>query len=218
MALQLDHVFILTTPGAPAADRLLELGWVEGNANRHPGQGTSNRRFFLPDFTVELLFISDADEAAQGAGNGLRLLARSQDDKACPFGVVVRVADGESAPDFPAWQYVPDYFDGKMCFYVGDNSDRLEEPLCICMPPSLPQRSPVPEKYQNPTWNLHRLDISLPIETPSVVLQQFAAMDKVNIVYGEAPRMTLNFNKGAANVMIDLSPELPLVINHQRFS
>ncbi len=44
---ELDHILIFTDIGAPAADRLIELGLTEGAPNMHPGQGTANRRFFF---------------------------------------------------------------------------------------------------------------------------------------------------------------------------
>ena len=43
---EVDHVFVSASVGAPEGDRLLDLGLLEGSPNRHPGQGTANRRFF----------------------------------------------------------------------------------------------------------------------------------------------------------------------------
>lgn len=55
--MQLDHFFILTSPGAPEADALVQLGLIEGTSNAHPGQGTANRRFFFANTTIEFLYI-----------------------------------------------------------------------------------------------------------------------------------------------------------------
>ena len=66
-------IFILTEAGAPAASLLTDIGLNEGTANDHPGQGTSNRRFFFADSMLELLYIRDAKEAKEGSGCGLRL-------------------------------------------------------------------------------------------------------------------------------------------------
>lgn len=212
MTLSLDHIFIITTPGAAEAERLTELGFIEGNSNIHPGQGTSNRRFFLDGFTIELLYISDIDEAANGAGQGLGILARSRDVEASPFGIVVRVSDPKTIPTFPSWQYFPDYFDGKMCFYVGDNSDQLKEPLCVCMPPTLPKSTAVPAEYANPGWQLTALELTVPIEKQSEALQHFAAMDQVRIELGKTHKITMKFNHGAAGRIESLAPGLPLVL------
>jgi len=212
MALSLDHIFIITKPEASEAQRLLDIGFVEGNSNAHPGQGTSNRRFFLKSFTIELLYVSDAHEAAKGAGQGLGILKRSRDMEASPFGLVVRVSKDQSVPAFPSWQYVPDYFDGKMCFYVGANSEQLQEPLCICMPPSLAKNSSVAVEYANPGWTLTALDIDVPIGKPSETLRHFEAMKRVRINYGKPHKMTLTFNNGVAGREEDLSPDLPLTL------
>jgi len=53
VTIALDHVFIITKPDANEAEHLSELGLIEGNNNSQPGQGTSNRRFFLDGFTIE---------------------------------------------------------------------------------------------------------------------------------------------------------------------
>ena len=45
--IELDHIFVFTSAGAPEAESLIELGFEEGPGNVHPGQGTSNRRFLL---------------------------------------------------------------------------------------------------------------------------------------------------------------------------
>lgn len=212
MTIALDHIFIITEPEAEKATRLLEIGFVEGNANVHAGQGTSNRRFFLDGFTIEFLYVSNADEAANGAGKGLGILARSRDVQTSPFGIVVRVQEATAIPSFPSWKYYPDYFGGKMCFYVGDNSSQLQEPLCICMPPSLPAASKVAKEYANPDWCLTGLEISVPVEKPSETLQHFAAIDRVDIQYGQPHRMTMEFNNGVTGRIEDFTPDLPMVL------
>lgn len=212
MALSLDHIFIVTKPEAAEAERLCEIGFIEGNANVHPGQGTSNRRFFLEGFTIELLYVSDADEAENGAGKRLGILSRYRSTNASPFGIVVRVSGDNEFPFFPNWQYFPDYFYGNMCFYVGDNSDEMNEPLCICMPPSLPESSSVAAEYSNPGWQLTALEIDVPIEKPSETLRHFAAVDRVRIEFGKPHKMTMKFNNGAAGKVHNLEPDLPLVL------
>ncbi len=85
MSFELDHFFVLTEPGAPAAELLIDLGMIEGTANTHPGQGTASRRFFSQDAMLELAYISDAQEAAAGPGARLRIVERANDDTASPF-------------------------------------------------------------------------------------------------------------------------------------
>jgi len=42
------------------------MGLTEGTRNDHPGQGTANRRFFFSNTALELLYVSDANEAEEG--------------------------------------------------------------------------------------------------------------------------------------------------------
>jgi len=212
MTMRLDHIFIITKPDAPEAERLSALGFNEGDPNTHPGQGTSNRRFFLDNFTIELVFVSDVTEATNGAGNRLGILNRSKSTTASPFGIVVRSKDAKTAPNFPSWQYFPDYFPDDWCFYVGENSDQLQEPLCICMPLSLHKRKEVPYQYANPDWQPTELTIQVPLTGFSATLQEFASIEKITIEPGDSHRMTMKFNDGAAGRSENLQPELPLIV------
>lgn len=214
MSLYLDHIFIITQPGAAEADKLLQLGWVEGNSNAHPGQGTTNRRFFLNGFTVELLYVCDEQEAANGPGRDLGILARSKDPTACPFGLVVRVKDLDTVPSFPSWEYHPAYFKDEWFFYVGKNSTQLHEPLCICMPPALPKAKTVPDEFANPNWRLSQLDLHMPSTTASAVLSEFGAIDNIQLHQGQAHRVQLTFNNADANRSFDAHPELPLMVSY----
>lgn len=42
---------------------LKNFGLTEGTSNRHPGQGTANRRFFFKNFFIELLWLENLEEA-----------------------------------------------------------------------------------------------------------------------------------------------------------
>src|ERR687886_3025566 len=62
MTIELDHLFICTEAGAPEADQLVAFGLTEGTSNLHPGQGTSNRRFFFHNAMLELVWVHDERE------------------------------------------------------------------------------------------------------------------------------------------------------------
>ena len=107
MKLRLDHFFIMTAFGAPAGNKLQEIGLVEGAPNDHPGQGTANRRFFCANTTIELLYVRSRQETTTGSASRLRFIDRMCSN-ASPFGLVVRVdadvADAPNAP-FSSWSY-----------------------------------------------------------------------------------------------------------------
>lgn len=57
MTVELNHLFVCTAAGAPEAEALKAFGLTEGTPNTHPGQGTSNRRFFFRNAMLKLLWV-----------------------------------------------------------------------------------------------------------------------------------------------------------------
>lgn len=211
MTIKLDHFFVLTEPGAPQADLLSGMGWIEGTRNDHPGQGTANRRFFFPNAALELLYVRDAAEAAGGRGKRMRIAERAADPAASPFGLIVRETAESAKPPFPGWRYCPEYFRADQCFHVGENSDLLVEPLCVCMPDNLPLPETQP-RPANPGMNLTQLRISVPVARPSATLAAVADCERVSLQLNEPHRLELVFNEQQQGRSLDLAPDLPLRI------
>ena len=219
MNLRVDHVFVLTEVGAPAADKLVSLGLQESFGRVHKGQGTANRRFEFSNGFLELLWVHNTQEAMTGPGALLRLAERathlndnSASPFASPFGIVLGPIDINSDLPFSGRSYQPEFFAPPMAFHVGKNSDLLHEPLCVCMPPSLPAPAPVPTEYANPDWQLTALEIDMPTEKPSEALKHFAAIDGIHLHFGKPHKMTMKFNNSATGSIENFFPELPLII------
>lgn len=95
MRIELDHLFVCTTPGAPEAEELARFGLREGPPNQHPGQGTANRRFAFANAMIELIWVSNAAEA-QGNDTKRTLLWERWSGRgsgASPFGFCLRPVD-----------------------------------------------------------------------------------------------------------------------------
>ncbi|MBD2462599.1 hypothetical protein H6G89_16280 [Oscillatoria sp. FACHB-1407] len=132
MSFELDHLFICTTLEAPEADQLISFGLTEGTPNVHPGQGTSNRRFFFHNLMLELLWVHDPTEAQSGAVQPIHLWERwSQRDRgACPFGVCLRPAlEPAGELPFTSWNYHPPYLPPSLSIPVATNADIVTEPM-----------------------------------------------------------------------------------------
>jgi hypothetical protein len=86
---ELDHIFICVEPAAREAEALKEFGLTEGTANQHPGQGTSNRRFFFRNAFIELLYLHDLTEIQNELTKPTKLYERLviKDGKVSPFGI-----------------------------------------------------------------------------------------------------------------------------------
>ncbi len=210
MPLELDHCFILVSPGAPEAARLIELGLIEGPGNRHPGQGSANRRFFFADGMLELLWLHDPVEARRGPGRDLRLVERAGDPPASPFGLILR-DDGptDSAPPFDGWTYQPDYFEPPQAFHVGANSADLREPLCIFAPFRLPPPAIEPARV-NRELRIERVRVTTLATPGSAVLARLEAVERLEIVYGQPHLLELGLAGAGSRAPVDLRPALPL--------
>jgi hypothetical protein len=209
--LQHDHFFILTSPGTPAAQRLIDIGLIEGSSNRHPGQGTANRRFFLANSTLELLYVSDVHESDHGPAAKLGFNQRLRDNNASPFGLIVRSDPDSGLSPFPGWRYYPQYFTDDQCFHVGENASQLQEPLCICMPVNLP-RSARPATAENADWHLTELRIDIPLPAASLALQTVAKCAPISLRLDRPHHLELVFNKAQQGQQCDLRPDLPMTV------
>ena len=190
---------------------LTEFGLVEGTRNDHPGQGTANRRYPLANTFLELLYIRDAEEAMNGPAGGLRCVERLAADNGSPFGIVVRSTDDSNDEPFPGWRYHPQYFNADQYFQVGENSEALEEPLCICMPVMPPSAEKQPQPLE-PFVEVTELRIGVPLDRPSAVLESVGACERIMLALGKPHHMEIVFGHGRAGKSKNFSPQLPLSI------
>lgn len=132
MSLELDHLFVCTKPGAPEAEELVQFGLREGPPNRHPGQGTANRRFAFANAMIELLWVCDPSEA-QSEGSRPTLLWERWSGRAggaCPFGICLRPADPrQTDSSFPGCHYRPAYLPDPLFMRLGEAG--VEEPMWV---------------------------------------------------------------------------------------
>ncbi|BFM17374.1 hypothetical protein R50073_35570 [Maricurvus nonylphenolicus] len=210
MNLELDHFFILTEPGAKAGDLLVSLGVEESFSRDHQGQGTSNRRFPVSNSMLELLWLRDEGEAKNGPGKDLLFPERSKAEGASPFGLIFRRKDSvDNSQPFPGWKYQPDYFNPPMAFHVGDNSNSIEEPLCIYVP----FVEPVERKVEEGTFqSISKVKITVPSTFVSDTLLMAGKSEGLEVILGDEHLMEVTFNVGACGMTKDLRPNLPLII------
>jgi len=210
--MQLDHFFILTKALAPEAELLRDLGMMEGTSNDHRGQGTANRRFFFSNTALELLYVRDEQEAKEGPGRRLRLLERASNPDASPFGLVMRCEGAAERPPFAGWRYQPLYFDPGVSFLVAGNSERLHEPLCICLPDDRPSRSPQ-VRSKSPFTEVTELRVHVPVVKPSSVLKAMSEVERIRIEINSPHLLEIAFGHESEGTRRDFRPILPLVVS-----
>lgn len=208
--MQIDHIFIRVRPGAPEAAALTAFGLCEGSGNRHPGQGTANRRFFFANAFLELLWLDDAAEA-QSAVTRPTLLFERLSGAGSPFGLCFRPAPGAAAPlPFASWRYQPDYLPpGVTCDIA---LAPLSEPMCFHLAPggrpdALPPARAQPLAHRVPLRDITAVKVVQPRSLPSLALP-------VCFEAGAADLLELTFDGGAQGRSQDFRPALPLIFHY----
>lgn len=154
MSLCLDHIFVCTSAGAPEAQELIDVGFVEGSRNVHPGQGTSNRRFFFEHGFLELLWVHDEPEATSARTGPTRLWERwsLRAAQANPFGICFSPQSEVDLPlPFASWAYEPVYLPkGKRIYFAQGTA--LSEPELLALswpqPPAAAATQPRAHRLQ----------------------------------------------------------------------
>ena len=216
MSLELDHVFVFVSEGAPEADILSKFGLLEGEPNVHPGQGTSNRRFFFRNMMLELLWVSNPEEVKSELTKPTMFWERwnGRNRGASPFGIILR-SPKEEVP-FDAWEYKPNYLPDGLSFLVGKNSETLNEPIIFRMPfgdrPDILKKNQ-PLRNQPGFGKVTSLCMKMP-QTPSEhsVLETIGCLEGISFEESENHVMEIGFDGEVCGKSKSFHPELPLVL------
>ena len=210
MSIELDHVFVCLSQGAPEAEHLVRFGLIEGPSNVHPGQGTANRRFFFENAMLELLWVDNPNEARNEQTAPTQLCDRWSgrlDGATSPFGIVMRPTHQESiTPPFAAWEYKPDYFPAGMSLHIGDTG--IDEPMWVFMPLLRQRGREIPE-HPNGVREITALTLKSPSPLRSGIAE---ALPILTIEPGPTHLLTVEFDHGVRNESTDLRRHLPLIL------
>ncbi|HJY38726.1 MAG TPA: hypothetical protein VJ299_14710 [Steroidobacteraceae bacterium] len=218
---EVDHVFVSASVGAPEAQRLIDLGLIEGSSLRHPGQGTANRRFFFANAMLELAWVENEAEARSEDEPARRLHFwerwSGRDGTACPFGVCLRPRQGQSdvAP-FPSWEYRPAY--SPVGLPIANNSTVDSEPLVFYIPmhrrwDAAPADQRQPFVHTLPIRELTAVRIFAPGATaPSAAMLAVLESGAFSFEPGARALLELGFDGERRGQRADLRPALPLVL------
>ncbi|HST23622.1 MAG TPA: VOC family protein, partial [Blastocatellia bacterium] len=104
--LELDHILIWVTKGAPEIKALEDIGLQAfGETTHHIGQGTASKVFVFENAYLELIWVDDEQAATKNAARtGINMKTRAQwkQTGASPFGIGLHYLPGKaSAAPFP---------------------------------------------------------------------------------------------------------------------
>lgn len=216
---ELDHIFVLADIGAPEAETLISAGLTEGEPNVHPGQGTANRRFFFQNAFLELLWVSDPEEAQSELVRPIQLWQRwsQRTTTASPFGVCFRPTDlGSAGVPFPSWEYRPRYLPSPLIINVGEDVP-LSEPLWFYLKlgrrpnsPEWPSHQPL--RHALGFQEITQIRFTGPfMEYPSEAIAAILRLNAVAFAYASQNLLEVTFDGGTQNRGQDFRPVLPVV-------
>lgn len=222
MRVELDHVFICTHVGAPEADRLVAFGLAEGTSSVHPGQGTTNRRFFFRNAMLELLWVRDEREARSPPIASTRLWERwrYRSTGYSPFGVCLRPRARRDAPaqgalPFATWGYRPPYLTSGSRIDIAAGT-AASEPLLFATPfgarpDAFPEERRQPLVHPKGVAEITGLRITLPRGGPTS--GPVRALNQVGVVSFETGNdhlAEIEFDHGSHGRNAHFRPALPL--------
>jgi len=213
MQLELDHVFVCTVPGAPAAETLVRFGLREGPPNQHPGQGTACRRFSFANAMIELLWVRDEREAQSESTKRTLLWKRWRDREgnASPFGICVRpVCPQETGSPFLAWEYRPAYLPDPLAMHIGEAE--IDEPMWIYL--GFMRRHRREEWFvEHPIGIREITGLTLTTSVPlhSLVSRKVIESGILAAQTGPIALLEIEFDGKRRNERMDFRPHLPLV-------
>ena len=209
---ELDHLFV-AVPGPDVGASALEgAGFLAGPSNRHPGQGTESRGILFENVYLELIWLSDPQEAASPPIQRTRLGERlAPGSEACPFGLGLRrQAEIEVRLPFESWEYRPPYLPEGLYFRMGVNSENLGEPLLFFLPWLSEPAWPTPE-HPNGTKRVTALAMALEgKDQASPTLASLADAGIASFSWGSPYFLDVELDEGRLGRTLDLRPEIPL--------
>jgi len=227
---ELDHVFLWVTPGAPERAALERLGFrISPVINRHDGQGTASCTVEFVNGFLELIW-PDSSVAAANPAVTARFVKRMEWGATgfSPVGVGLRpTAIGRDSLPFPTWPLVSDWLPkGSAILRMTPLTDSLGamlflSPAALVTPPDsnlawLIRRDARGEALRHP--NGCRTITGLRVIAPERGLNDATTrLDRWNVAKfarGEAWCVELTLDRARLGKVADLRPTLPLVLKY----
>ena len=231
--LELDHLFIWVSRGAPEAAALRSAGLhTDGAVHKHAGQGTSSIVYTFEGAYLELIWVGDPDVAERrGREMGTDLLARAdwRRSGASPFGVGLRRRAPGSAPPFPTRRYWAEWMKPETFILVAESSAEVREPMYFVVPDDI--ALPPPEQLEQlfssqPDYRnnfihplgVHKLTgVHLTLDREGEFSDTASTLSRnavVGVARGGPPHAELAFDQGVRGESLPMAPALPLTLKY----
>lgn len=215
--MEIDHIFIFSNNNGKEADNLVNFGFTEGSSRIHPGQGTTNRKFYFDNFFLEILWVIDTKEIQSEATAVTKLWERSQFDKNdySRFGLCL-VSSNRTDELFTKSQiYQPNYFPKGMSIDIITNERSPELPWTFRLPYRDGKKEHnVPIEHQNEIKRLTKAVFEIKTDNGKTEFENYFQKEE-NIEFNKSKRtyLTLEFDNNIRGKIKEFS-ELNLKIKY----
>jgi hypothetical protein len=208
--LELDHLFVWVSEGAPEASALERLGLrPDPTVHKHAGQGTSSVVFLFERAYLELIWVDEPEvAAAKGREMGADMIARADWRRtgASPFGVGLRRRRAGDEPPFPTREYRAEWMPPETCILIAEDAADVREPFRFVVPEGIAMAPP----EQLEEWLESKPEMRESFTHPLGV----RALTGARVGVGGPPYAELTFDDGARGELFDAGPTLPLRLRY----
>ncbi|MEZ4571822.1 MAG: VOC family protein [Thermomicrobiales bacterium] len=219
MSIELDHILICAPVGAPAAGRLIEAGFSEGTPNRHPGQGTVNRRFFFDNAFIEFIWVEDEDEARSDLVAPTQIWERWnwRETGFSPFEICLRLDDGDEPP-FETVDYRPPYIPEGSSIPIVTGVQPAEPGIFInsmgVRPADVSRDARQPLEHPNGAREISHVLVGSPESTGmSEPVLSLTRLGFVSLGQSREHLIEISFDEKRQGQRLDLQPDLPVILH-----
>ncbi|HKS41005.1 MAG TPA: VOC family protein [Blastocatellia bacterium] len=222
--LELDHILIWVTKGAPEIKALEDIGLKAfGETTHHIGQGTASKVFVFENAYLELIWVDDEQAATKNAartGIDMKIRAQWKQTGASPFGIGLHYLPGKaSAAPFPVIKYWAEWMKPNTTIEFAQDVITYKEPMYFIVPDYLSVSDTVLREIRS-KMEMHGLDVKriTRVKITAVEKKLTSTADMLNrngvvmIEGGKAAVMELIFDGGRQGKKLDLRANLPLVV------
>lgn len=193
-----DHIFIFSNKKGIEANDLVEFGFTEGSSRVHPGQGTTNRKFYFENFFLEILWVVSEKEIQSEVTAKTKLWERSQFQKNQHSRFGLCLVNSESTDELfqQSEVYQPDYFPKGMSIDIITNKENPRLPWTFRLPYRGKKKvHSEPSEHQNGIQSLTKAVFEYPMKQgDTVYTQYFKGSKSIEFINRSSTLLILEFD------------------------
>jgi hypothetical protein len=215
--MEAGHIFIFSDSQGAEADELISFGLIEGSNRIHPGQGTSNRKFYFDNFYLEILWVSNENEikSTLTAPTYLWERANYKLNGNSPFGLCLNYSEDTDRLFKDCLSYKPSYLPAGMAIEVITNQDSPYLPWTFRWPPISGLKKAEEPTHHRPALNeLTKIRFGIPLNSyQNKYTNFFGSNEKIVFEAASQHHLALEFDHGRLGQTKTFST-LPLIIEY----